>query len=60
MPTVTFPYDDSGRKAAQQAVGLHPAAKLMADKGYNKPKEKAPGRVRPKRSDDVPSGNRYA
>ena len=57
MPSVHFPYDESGRRAAQKAVGLHPAARLVADKSYNKPKPRKPGRVKLRRSDEVPSGN---
>tara|TARA_R100001163_G_C5062894_1_gene200053 strand:+ start:527 stop:724 length:198 start_codon:yes stop_codon:yes gene_type:complete len=65
MPVVKFPYDDSGRKAASRAVALHPAAKLIEDTGhkdmnYKNKKPAGPGRVRPKRMDEVPSGNRYA
>jgi len=60
MPSVHFPYDESGTKAARRAVGLHPAARLVADKSYDKPKPKKAGRPKPKRSDEVPSGNRYA
>ena len=58
MPSVHFPFDESGKKAAQRAVGLHPAARLGADKNYPQPKKG--GRPKPKRADEVPSGNRYA
>ncbi len=56
MPTVKFPYDQSGVAAAKKAASLHPQAQMMAD---SSPKQQAPGgRKKPKRSDQVPSGNK--
>jgi len=60
MPSVHFPYDESGHKAATQAVGLHPKARMSSGGGkgnYPKPNQPQP-RKKPRRSDDVPSGNK--
>jgi len=60
MPKVEFPYTASGRAAASKAVGLHPEARMSGGGGggnYPKPKQLQP-RKKPRRSDDVPSGNK--
>lgn len=55
MPKVEFPYDKDGMAAARKAVGLHPKAKMISDSSYG---GKGGSRKKPRRADDVPSGNK--